>query len=646
MASYFQDILNKDMFQTPVDIGRPENRDDSFPNEALGTPDQKDAEPVNDPENRVEEDTDPAPDDGATTTANIDYDEALPDPEGSPSQDFIIKRGLPEGYDSPTWDDTSRPVQDPAPDPHFQRYSEEATRMPMPAKMVEATKQIADDIMRRLMISMFGDPKTAVAEIARMESSGAMESAILQNIKKHLVEYAKELGIEKEIAAMAAPKKPQSAADINGNNGPLDPFSFPATAPPSPGSTFTPPGKGPAAQTETERENDSQVFPKNDSAPDFHPPGDKTGTPGGGGDTAHTEQEQQTFPKAGDLNLKVPLGNQPPETLRHNPDMKHESECKAGMSPKAPWESRMASGFEGQPTPGLEFLYKSDDGHVRTVEQTAQEVDLFHRRYAKRNDIKDLQQQSERFLAERAAMGCMAECPGHIDIQRSYAKECFAFSYGQMKRSVNRAIRNFADTDEVPEMEQYHSLLQMRADLLGEASTKHFAQAKLPVAIASFVAAEEPDEDDKPFPPKKDDKEKSMEDAGRSPGDPNKKDEKGDKEMTKEDMKAGLDIAAQLVQAGLVATEKYSETAVTLAEMDPKTRATWAAMANNVGSEEPTSAAELPSQATSLAAAEINLVPSGVRNTAGSASRSEQASKRPGSLFAFMNNRRSPIHGG
>ena len=110
--SYFTKLMNDDLFQTPVDIGDPGARDYSYPPGELG--------PIHDPDEGHDcyYETN-----GGETETEAPKSSSQETGPSSPSNEFIFQRGLPRGTDSTSWDDTSEPVMQPAPDPHFQHFS-------------------------------------------------------------------------------------------------------------------------------------------------------------------------------------------------------------------------------------------------------------------------------------------------------------------------------------------------------------------------------------------------------------------------------------------------------------------------------------------------------------------------------------------
>ena len=277
---------------------------------------------------------------------------------------------------------------------------------------------------------------------------------------------------------------------------------------------------------------------------------------------------------------------------------------------KAPWDNHLA--------------FKSDDGHGAAVESFGQEADLFHKRFSKRNDFKDLHAQAEKFRSERDAMGILSQCLKHVDEYVSYSKQVFAFSLGQMRQSISRAIRSFANTDGDPDLDAYKSLMAMRIDLLGDASAKFLAQVDLSPQLALFMsddATEDDDEDDM-----------DGDDAMHS----SKSEEEED--MKEEDVKAAVDIALQMQEAGLIQTQaEFVDVMTALAKMTSEDRAQWVKMTSNLSG----SPAKVLTN-KGAAAAEGNLVAVGTRMTVGRVQKQTAGRMLP----LFMSGAQAPIFDG
>ena len=518
-------------------------------------------------------------------------------------------------------------------------------RPPISPDIHRAADQIAEDITHSLICNLFGSPLQASQEIAKMKAARKKLSPFLVKAAEWTQKYLNE---HKEEASMAAV---QQATGVPNSPGLLDPYTFPGVAPAPDGQTYQFPGNvpcptpapgDPAAQTQ-----DESTLTKNAPASDYRAPGDQTGTPPSSDSTAHEEQVRETFPGEANpgggapytgpehsgFSPKVPLGPQGPENERHNPYQHNTREGRPGgpsnySANRAPWENHAS--------------FKADDGHAEAVQKTGMEVDLFARRFAKRKDIADLTKQAEKFRAERDCMGTLTSCAAHVDEDISYSKEVFAYNYGQVRRNLSQAIRNFANTDEEPDMETYHSLMAMRSDLLGESSSKFFAESQplLQIAMAGFGDEDEKDDKD----PKDPDSEEAMFGGGCD------KDEEED-DMKEADVTEAVAISLSMRDHGHNLTaENLATSIVELAKMTGEARRSFAKLAGLLDpTPTPTTEAPAPqgssANRTSALVAELNMAQNGSRKDI-----HEQAGKsqplQAQNFGVFMAKEKSPIFQG
>ena len=555
-----------------------------------------------------------------------------------------------------------------------------------------------------------------VEQVTPVTDSVSREEMVSQ-ARAHLAAHANKLGVgEQDKETAMASTTPPKGKTVPKSEGLLDSYTFPRTAPASEGDKFHAPDgvKVPGKTTnETYKEQDDSVITKDHSHHEFSPePGIKT--PGNSAPTPTVkEQQDQTFPghagpgsgqkfhpqsaSAEDENLKVEPGPQSPETERHQPYLHKEQDAETVMSgrgadmkkpakkgkafppkskkaaPKPPWDKKkdkkQKASLDGCDTPGMEYMKHASeepdgDEHVESIEKCALEADLYARRFAKHGNIKDLHAQGDRFGSCRAGMDALAECPSHDEEEKAYAKDVFAFSYGQMQRSIKRAMRNFAEEAEEPNMEAYHALLAMKDVLLGEASSRHFANATFSFQMAAWMAGDESMADSSEAPEEHDDACKADEMAEFPPSDeehgeetteemademaaPDHKDE-GEEDMKEADVSAAISIASQLQEAGLISgVEAFSKTVISLAKMTGGERQNWIAMAQNVSGQPFASApaaVKTPMGTTynraSAGTAESNLVAVGSKTTVGGKAQPQQANRM---LGIFMAGAKAPL---
>lgn len=548
-------------------------------------------------------------------------------------------------------------------------------------------------------------PVTESVSLKEMESKA----------RAHLAAHASKLGVgdhdkEKAMASTTPPKgKP-----VPKSEGPLDPYTFPRTAPSSEGDRYSLPNevKVPGgAGNDTYKEQDETVLTKEHNHHDFAPePGLKGIKP----ETSPTYKEidDHTFPGRGgpgsgqkfvpqkssedakDMNLCVEPAQQPPSVERHQPDMHKEQEgvvsgrgadmkkpgdkkatkkfpvSKKKPAPKAPWDKKSAKKMKASQdtTPGMEYMKsasldaqdKDVDEHVESIEKCALEADLYARRFAKNANVKDLHAQADRFRACRAGMEAMETCEDHEEEEKAYVKDVFAFSFGQMNRSIKRAMRNFAEESEEPNMEAYHALLSMRADLLGEESSRHFANVAFSYQMATWMAADDsmadsaeevPAEDaesgfDEMAAPPSQDEEECAEEMAEEMSSP--EDTEGEEDMKEADVAEAINIASHLQESGLVSgLESFRSTVLTLAKMSKSDRQNWVAMASNLGGQpviNSQSKAKSPTGVTynraSADVAEKNHIAVGSKQNAGGSAPPQQANRM---LGLFMGGTKAPL---
>lgn len=406
--------------------------------------------------------------------------------------------------------------------------------------------------------------------------------------------------------------------------------------------------------------------------------------------------------QSNDMNRKVEPGPQSPETERHQQHLHEEKEnehqhssrgsavkrgsekkgrkfppVKKKAAPKPPWDKKKAqrastAGTGLEKLPGMDYMKtasedeRPDDGHVENVEKCALEADLYYSRFAKRGSIKDLHAQAERFATCRAGMEEAEECVEHDEEEKAYLKDVFAYSYGQMQRSINRAMRNFAEEEEEPNMEAYHEVASMKADLLGERSSRHFAAATFSYQMASWMAGDESMADSPEEVPEEGegcgpgamadefagDDEVAEEMADDEMASSDDTEHEGEEDMKEADVAEAINIASQLQDSGLVSgLDAFRSTVISLAKMTKRDRQNWVAMASNIGGQPPVSAAapvKTPmgttyNRAANAAAAEANHVRVAAKHTVGGKDQPVQASRMIG---LFMGGQKAPMFNG
>jgi hypothetical protein len=564
--------------------------------------------------------------------------------------------------------------------------------------------------------------------------------------RAHLTAHANKLrtGDHDKETAMASTTPPKGKS-VPKSEGPLDPYTFPKTAPASEGDKFHPPGsvKVPGkTSNETYKENDDAVFTKDHHHKDFSP---ESGLPGIKPENSPTYKEidDSTFPghagpgsgqkfhpqarasmeeghapdgdpgcpppeKGDDMNRKVEPGPQSPETERHQQHLHQEQESDMEMSsrgaavrqgpgkkaksfppakkkaaPKPPWDKKKgkkaqkaSAGTGLEKLPGMDYMKTageehepSEDGHVEKVEKCALEADLYARRFAKHANIKDLHEQASRFTNCRAGMEEAEECADHDEEEKAYLKDVFAYSYGQMQRSIKRAMRNFAEEAEEPNMEAYHDLVSMKADLLGERSSRHFAAATFSYQMATWMAGDESMADSSEeaveegegcgpgamadeYAEECADEEMADEFADEEMAKPNRTQDEGEEDMKEADVAEAINIASQLQDSGLVSgLDAFRSTVISLAKMTQRDRQNWVAMASNIVGAPITSApapVKTPmgttyNRAANAAAAESNHVRVASRHTVGGKDQPVQANRMIG---LFMGGTKAPLFNG
>lgn len=556
--------------------------------------------------------------------------------------------------------------------------------------------------------------KNALSRVEQVKpvTNSVSKDEMVTKARAHLADHAKSLGVgdQKEETAMASTTPPKGKS-VPKSQGLLDEYTFPRTAPASEGDKFHAPDgvKVPGnTSNETYKEQDDTVITKEHNHHEFSPePGIKT--PGNSAPTPTIkEQEDSTFPghagpgsgqkfspqqsSSEDMNRKVEPGPQSPETERHQPYLHKEQDADMQMSakpadkkkakafppkakkaaPKPPWDKKkdkkQKASFEAgtglEKLPGMDYMKtaseeQKQDEHVESIEKCALEADLYARRFAKHAAIKDLHAQSDRFRSCRAGMEAMETCEEHDEEEKAYVKDVFAYSYGQMQRSIKRAMRNFAEEAEEPNMEAYHALLAMKADLLGEESSRHFANATFSFQMASWMAGDEtmaeecePEEEAAggdeyaKFPPS--DEECAEEMAEEMAEEPAPEQCEGEEDMKEADVSAAINIASQLQEAGLInGVEAFSKTVVSLAKMTQSDRQNWVAMAQNL-SGQPFASAPAPVKTpmgttynrASADTVESNLVAVGSKTTVGGKPQQQQANRM---LGLFMAGAKAPL---
>ena len=137
-ASYYEKLMDIDLFQTPAEIGDPGGQDLPWPPGSVGQPHQF----PQDDEAYEEEN----PGDGLDPDLDLEEEENYAAAEtSSPDQEFILRRGLPDGRDGVAWDDPSRPVVQPinapGPDPHMRNNAR------VHRELVLAVERTRDELM-------------------------------------------------------------------------------------------------------------------------------------------------------------------------------------------------------------------------------------------------------------------------------------------------------------------------------------------------------------------------------------------------------------------------------------------------------------------------------------------------------------------
>jgi len=214
-----------------------------------------------------------------------------------------------------------------------------------------------------------------------------------------------------------------------------------------------------------------------------------------------------------------------------------------------------------------------------------------------------------------------------------------------VRKNIRKALRKFADDDGPPDMATYKSLLSLKADLLGEASSRFFAEAQpSDVQIAAYMADDDGDSDEDPSD--RDDTEKSAKDSppggGQKPG-------KEDNEVQKSDVDEAIDIATNLAQLGLIKADNFKKAVSILAGSTDNVRKDWAAMVQLIME---------PAQAESQPTPQLpsNLAPNMrdvlAKNMVGVASREDPRGQDQtqlaglGMMGLFNSGRRAPLFGG
>jgi hypothetical protein len=519
-GSYYEDLLNRPLFDVPANLGHPGESDQGFPTDELGGPDMD--------KNNLP----PEVSDAAQAVAEVIVVEAIKSIFGD----------VENAYNS-LWDYCNGKSSD---NPFIKNAVSWINENLSEAQRAEVDARKKSD----------GEDDEESPDMQKSDKSSDNKSEEPEGPMPKRPFDKDKPGDKKETSAKV------SASVPNPGSGKTD------TAP----STSRPGDVAPEYAP-----TDGEEFTKNAPAPHYSPPGDKLGGPAGNGmeletitknsphETFHPHdapgglgkdkapQDEYSFPgsaphpsysppgeeaDAGD-RVKVQPGN--PEYDRHNPDTQ-ETNMYCEKEPSAPWESA----YSLSPTPGMEHIFGEDDGHVGAVELASQKVDLYYKRFMKRGDVKDLRTQADRFREERDAMGAMVECGNHTDQHNSYAKQLFAFSYGQVRRSFHRALRQFTDMSD-PDENVFVELTAMRADLMGE-STKRFlgAAQELPIQLANFVGVA----------------------AG---GDSSKEDDSDEDDMKENDVSEAVSIA--LVMHGVEgSSEQLANTIVKLAKLTPELR--------------------------------------------------------------------------
>jgi hypothetical protein len=649
--SLYEEILNSPMFYVPDDVGDPGQPDMSYPDtDSLGTPDMKDKEPGSDKDNLK---------------------------SGSSTDDFIYHKGLPKENNPTMLDEPSGPVdqQTPTTDPDHISPSLAKEGSMNNVDLEKASEEVAQAVVDKLMTKLAKTPAEAYFKLYayvhgfREIPDGFTQMAVdwtkgyLNTLSdaerselegKARVKYEQAINLQrKEVSDKMANEKviadKEKGYPLKKTEGPNDPESLPGKAPAGYDEFHQqkPPSEGvPETKNPSSKENDEAAFPKDHSRKDYSPKGHvpeegipESKTP------AYKENDAETFPAKADggLSLKVTPTNQPPENMRHNPYIRQEREGKE-LGPRAPWErksqmkksEKSESEHRPEPTPGMEFLYHSEDQHITGLESTAQEAELYYRRYVKHGQDKDLDSQSNRFRAERITMGEINHCEACDDENKEYASAVFAYSYGQMRHSLSRAMRQFTDKDTEPDMVRYHEVTALKADLMGAETMQYIsnAVAEMEIQFAAYggndkkkdpddneddpsenAKKKDPDAEDKKDKGKDEDTEKSS--KSESDG--------GDKEMKAEDVKAATEIATGLLKAKLISEDKLAETISTVAALDPASRQAWANLTKTVaGTPEEPEKAEVKEEAKtsenislSVLTARKNMVGSGYKENAG-----------------------------
>ena len=490
---------------------------------------------------------------------------------------------------------------------------------------------------------------------------------LVKKASAHLDKHAKALGLGERDEAEKSNLKEEAVSktqQANGNEavtlhdpsgkdlfepqGPNDPETFPGgeheeneeASLSIPKGSPAPKGEGP---------NDPDTFPskspgkpklKENPAPSVKGPGGLTPTPG--------PNDAETFPEdagmyAAGLENLVPPGPQSPEYERHNPYQKERRLGNPG-GPRAPWDrlSQYANkDFKPDATPGLEYLANAKDltdkdAHVSKLEQLGQEIDLFHKRFAKHANMSDLESATSRFQEMRGMMSQIEQCQmcqankGAV----SYAKELFGYAYGQVRHGMTRALRQFTEKDANPDMVVYHKLMALKADLMGPETSKFLSSAHTPTVVMS-------DYDLELYMTGSYGVKKVATAAKKDGEDPEKNG--GDDDMKKEDVEQAVKISMSLLRAGLIREDQFEAKVLKLASMTPDARQEALEMAQTLTAEPIlTAGSETDEKANpSAVVANKNLVGNGVATTPGE--RVNGGSQNPSLMGIFASRRKAHI---
>ena len=202
-------------------------------------------------------------------------------------------------------------------------------------------------------------------------------------------------------------------------------------------------------------------------------------------------------------------------------------------------------------------------------------------------------------------------------------------------------------------MDAYHNLLAMKADLLGEKSSKLLARADIPKVFADFADGDVPDDDES---------EACMSNVAlpsvmAATKTPSKSDSKpdtdgGDEDMTASDVRAGLALAQRMTRIGLVKSDNdFTDLVLQYAGATDGERALFVAMitkfsgevAGKSAPEEDDSKEDKPNAGAK--AAWSNAVGVGVQEIAGSNNEALTASQktRVGLIGAFASSHNAPL---